>query len=314
MKAIIFDIDGTLADLSHRLHHVQGGKKDWPAFFGAMADDTVIEPVADHLRLCADRYPIILCSGRPEDYRAVTEKWLADSAIEYSALYMRAAGDYRPDDVVKSQLLDGILADGYEPILVVDDRPRVISMWRRRGLTCFQCREWVDDDAPLPKSGRLTLMVGPSGAGKSYWLASDQAAAFGITPAQIVSSDAIRTELCGNFLDQSRNDQVFSALHAVVKARIEHGLDTVVDATNLRRKDRLAVVSLAPAGSQIRYVVIDRSLSEKRRDGGWRTTLPIDLISKHAQTFGSQIKDILAGDGLANVEVIDLRVKCEAAA
>jgi len=264
MKVIIFDIDGTLADCGHRLHHIQGGKKDWPAFFGAMADDIAIEPVCDHLRLCADRHPIILCSGRPEDYRAVTERWLTDNDIEYRALYMRASGDYRADDVVKSQLLDGILADGHQPILVVDDRPRVIAMWRARGLTCFQCREWIDDGAPRARSGRLTLMVGPSGAGKSYWLASDQAAAFGITPSQIVSSDALRAELCGNFLDQSRNDQVFAALHAVVKARVEHGLDTVVDATNLKRKDRLAVVSLAPDGSQIRYVVIDRHLSEKR--------------------------------------------------
>ena len=159
--------------------------------------------------------------------------------IPHAELYMRSEGDYRPDYVIKSQILDAILADGYEIAFVVDDRPSVVAMWRERGLVCLQCREW--EEAPAREPGLLSLMVGPSGAGKSTWLNSFAAKERGIHPSQIVSSDQIRVELCGDFRDQTRNEEVFAALHAVVKVRVAHGIPTVVDATNLRRKDRLAV-------------------------------------------------------------------------
>lgn len=47
MRAAIIDIDGTLADCRHRLHHVlPGRKRDWDAFFGEMDDDDLIWPVS----------------------------------------------------------------------------------------------------------------------------------------------------------------------------------------------------------------------------------------------------------------------------
>jgi hypothetical protein len=82
---------------------------------------------------------IVLCSGREEVYRISTEDWLAKHDVPNHALYMQAAKDYREDDVVKSELLDQILSDGYKPWLVIDDRDRVVAMWRARGLTCLQC-------------------------------------------------------------------------------------------------------------------------------------------------------------------------------
>jgi hypothetical protein len=55
------------------------------------------------------------------------------------ALYMPAAKNYREDDIVKSELLDQIISDSYELWLAIDDRDRVVAMWRARGLTCLQC-------------------------------------------------------------------------------------------------------------------------------------------------------------------------------
>ncbi len=52
---------------------------------------------------------------------------------------MRPEKDYRDDGTIKAELLDKILADGWEPWLVVEDRQRVVDMWRARGLTCLQC-------------------------------------------------------------------------------------------------------------------------------------------------------------------------------
>ncbi|MDY3551487.1 AAA family ATPase [Gemmata sp. JC717] len=304
-KAVIFDIDGTLADATHRLHHIQNGSRNWDAFFAEAAKDPVIEPIRDLVFLFENQdYRIILVSGRTDKIRGITEAWLVQHDIPYHELHMRAEGDYRQDFVVKSELLDGILAKGHQIHCVIDDRPSVVAMWRERGLTCLQCRDW--EEAPPVQPGLLTLMVGTSGSGKSHWLASADALCHGIHPSHVISSDQFRADLCGDFRDQSKNDAVFAAVHAVAKARLSHGLPTTIDATNLRRKDRMAAAALAKGG-RVRYVVIDRPEDEKRRDAGWRAELPFDLIAKHEQTLHSQIKDILAGDGQPNVEVVDLR-------
>jgi predicted kinase len=301
-KAVIFDLDGTLADCTHRLHHVTNGRKDWDAFFAGIAGDTLVEPIAD-LTDMAGMWDaaVILCSGRPEKCRATTTAWLGENRIEYDRLYMRPDADMRPDHVVKRQILDGIRADGYEPFLVIDDRESVVRMWRDEGLVCLQ----ASVERPTAGTALLTIMVGPSGAGKSSWIQAN------VPASQVVSSDATRADLCGDFRDQTRNDDVFAALHSVVRARLRAGLPTTIDATNIRRKDRIACAELA-AGGPVRYVVIDRPMDQKRRDGGWRNEIvsngePFDLIGKHDQTFRSQIKDILSGDGLPNVEVIDVR-------
>lgn len=315
MTTLIFDIDGTLADCDHRRHHITGGRRDWDGFFATMADDPVIEPIRRLAELASrSGAAIVLCSGRPEKYRTVTEEWLRRSNVPFEALYMRAEGDFRADYIVKAQLLDGIRKDGHDPLLVIDDRQTVVDMWRENGLVCLQCRpSWEDEPASAP--GLLTVMVGPTGAGKTTWLAGVEARAlYGIHPSHILSSDQIRADLCGDFREQSRNDDVFAALHGQAKARLRHGLPVVIDATNLRRKDRMTAALLAPANGSVRYLVLNRPLPEKYRDAGWRAEVtggdgkPFDLIAKHEQTFNSQLCDILGGDGLPNVTVSDLRV------
>ena len=143
---IIFDIDGTLADITHRRHHVMTKPKNWKAFIAGASQDAVNEPIARVARHFAvwGAHRIILCSGRNEAQREITEAWLAEmwgEGARHERLYMRADLDYRADDIIKSELLDKILADGYHPELVFDDRKRVVDMWRRRGLTCCQVAE-----------------------------------------------------------------------------------------------------------------------------------------------------------------------------
>lgn len=139
---IIFDIDGTLADITHRRHHVATKPKNWSEFQKAAHLDTPNRPIATLARsLSCMAHRVVLCTGRGEQERPVTEAWLAQHQIPYDALYMRAEKDYRGDDVIKGELLDRILADGFVPELVFDDRDRVVKVWRSRGIVCAQVAE-----------------------------------------------------------------------------------------------------------------------------------------------------------------------------
>lgn len=146
--------------------------------------------------------------------------------------------------------------------------------------------------------GKLYLMIGPSGAGKSTWLKNSK-----FHPSSIISSDQIREELCGDFRDQTKNKQVFEAVRAIATARLIHGLPVVIDATHIKRADRLQNVALVPPTSPVTYIVLNRPLEEKRLTGGWRNELEIDLIGKHHNTFMSEYSNIMAGDSLPNVTV-----------
>lgn len=139
-KLIVFDIDGTLADLTHRVHLVQTKPTNWPAFFaGVKYDDPIEEVVWINNILHSAGSTIILCSGRPESTRIDTELWLDKHKIEFDELYMRADNDHRDDTLVKSDLADEIEETWWDISMVFDDRQKVVDMWRARGIKTYQC-------------------------------------------------------------------------------------------------------------------------------------------------------------------------------
>lgn len=136
----IFDIDGTLADLTHRRHHVENKPKNWPAFHAGCVDDTPIGHICDLARrLHSTGTDLILVTGRNEAYRMQTVKWLHEVAqLPPVVVYMRADGDFRDDSIIKVELLEKAKRDGYVPIMAFDDRDRVVKMWREQGIPCAQ--------------------------------------------------------------------------------------------------------------------------------------------------------------------------------
>ncbi len=137
-EIVIFDIDGTLADVSERIHHVRKKPKNWPAFFRGMAQDKAIHSM---VRLCNILYDsgiqIILCSGRSEEHRDETVRWMAQQGVRYHKLILRENSDRRSDTEVKREMLAQI--DKSKILFVVEDRSRVVEMWRSEGLVCLQC-------------------------------------------------------------------------------------------------------------------------------------------------------------------------------
>lgn len=133
---IVFDLDGTLADVEHRRHLVSGGKRRWDQFFEACVDDPPVTGVILAFRahqLAGARVEV--WSGRSDAVRPQTEDWLARHDLHPDRLLMRPARDTTPDDELKESWLDQ--ADP-APTVVYDDRDKVVAMWRRRGVACFQ--------------------------------------------------------------------------------------------------------------------------------------------------------------------------------
>ncbi len=133
--AIIVDIDGTIA------RHPQRGHHEYSKVF-------TDEPIYPILRLVEilDVYAdvILFVSGRPDSCREDTvawiEKYLPHIKIDdvNARLLMRKAGDFRKDDVVKEEILDNEIISKYRILYILDDRNRVVAMWRRRGYTVLQ--------------------------------------------------------------------------------------------------------------------------------------------------------------------------------
>ena len=137
-EIVIFDIDGTLADVSARQHHLMKKPKDWDSFFRGIPQDKAIHSM---VRLCnilyASGIKILLCTGRREKDRAETVKWLAQQGVNYHELILRRNGDRRSDVIVKREILAGL--DRGKILFVVEDRSGVVEMWRSEGLVCLQC-------------------------------------------------------------------------------------------------------------------------------------------------------------------------------
>ncbi len=129
--AIIVDIDGTLA-----LHHGRN-----PYDTARCEEDLVNEPVAAILDDYRHRCPILLVSGRSEEYRPQTERWLAQHDIRYLALYMRPSGDNRKDAIVKKEIYELEIEGRYNIKFVLDDRTSVVNLWRSLGLLTLQVAE-----------------------------------------------------------------------------------------------------------------------------------------------------------------------------
>ena len=146
---VVFDIDGTLANIEHRLDYVRSKPKNWKAFDAGIPNDKVNEPVAKvFYAMVAEGNTIVLASGRNERTREATEKWLYENSFFGFdiKLYMRKADDFRNDSIVKREMLDEIIADyGKKPDMVFDDRPRVVNMWRDAGIFVFDVYQGEED-------------------------------------------------------------------------------------------------------------------------------------------------------------------------
>lgn len=131
MSAIICDLDGTLAHHEGRRNPYDASKSDEDAL-----DTTIKRLIEVYYRMM--HYQIIYVSGRQEKGREPTERFLAKHHCPPGPLWMRATGDTRSDAIVKRELYEAHIEGKYRVEFVLDDRNRVVEMWRGLGLKCLQ--------------------------------------------------------------------------------------------------------------------------------------------------------------------------------
>jgi hypothetical protein len=143
---VIFDLDGTLADIEHRLHFFREDPPNWEAFHAACIDDKIKTDVLGTLLVyLMQGFHVIIATGRSADVASETVAWLSrhgvSKLIPWQAklnLIMRESGDRQPDH----QLKLGWVRDGLIPkeriLCIYEDRSSVVKMWRDEGLTCYQ--------------------------------------------------------------------------------------------------------------------------------------------------------------------------------
>lgn len=130
--AIICDLDGTLAHMTERS----------PYDYTKVGEDEVDLTIRSILLNFATTHQIIIVTGRPDSCKEDTLDWIQSEALfSPDLLLMREDGDWRKDDVVKKELYESYIEGEYEVEFVLDDRDRVVKMWRELGLKCLQVAE-----------------------------------------------------------------------------------------------------------------------------------------------------------------------------
>lgn len=175
---VLVDVDGTLADNTHRAaeyrapqkcgvcdgfktvpilregqinakcvscHGTGLRKKNWYEFYKGVSGDAPKQAIVDLVAtLRAKGYIICIVSGRPIKFLELevgkqTVAWLKEHGVSYNHIFMRQSADKRDDTIVKKEILDKLPKD--RVAYVLDDRSSVVKMWREAGLTCLQVAE-----------------------------------------------------------------------------------------------------------------------------------------------------------------------------
>lgn len=144
----VVDLDGTVADVRHRLRFLQRRPKDWRRFFAAAVDDPVLpegRAVVD--RLVAEGHEVVWLTGRPERYRTPTLAWLAAHGLPEGPLHMRRNDDRRPARFTKVAVLQG-LSRTRTVAMVVDDDDLVVDAVRAAGFPVLHA-DWMAEQPSL---------------------------------------------------------------------------------------------------------------------------------------------------------------------
>ena len=133
-EVVIFDLDGVISDASHRQHFLKNVEKDWDGFFSACTEDPPIVSGVELINLISKFKGVIILTARPVAIQMETLDWLNSHGVIWNALIMRSNQDNLGSAEMKLSAINEILAGNLNPILVFDDDPKNIIMFKENGI------------------------------------------------------------------------------------------------------------------------------------------------------------------------------------
>lgn len=151
----VLDIDGVLADVSHRLHHITGPRRDWSAFFAEVDADGLLDAGARAAHeACGQGLRIVYLTGRPERCRSATQAWLDRMGLPDGPVHMRPDQDRRPARRFKVERLRDLAASAPVAFLLDDDQA-VCDAASEAGFTVRHA-DWVERADALRRAQDVT--------------------------------------------------------------------------------------------------------------------------------------------------------------
>lgn len=152
---VLCDIDGTLARSTGREKYLELVPKQWFDYYDELESDEPVVPIFKWVKELSEDHTIVIVSGRGAEWQERTLAWFEkiwspnplfpDLEVPRFPVFQwifRDKGDHRPDDIVKEEFLKLLPT---KPVLVIDDRPRVVEMWRRNNLRVIPVQGACDD-------------------------------------------------------------------------------------------------------------------------------------------------------------------------
>jgi len=140
-KAIIVDIDGTLANNSHRKDLAI--QKKWEEFTRQSGADEPFQFALDIINMAFSKgWAVLFVTGRSDKFAPLTALWLQEKAGITSGmdfqLFMRKEKDNREDTIIKEEIFENEIKDHFDVQFAMDDRTRIVKMWRSKGIITLQ--------------------------------------------------------------------------------------------------------------------------------------------------------------------------------
>ena len=135
VRAVIFDIDGVIADAAGRQHYLDWG--DWKGFFDAVGDDPIIEEIERLLELLDASLRVILVTGRPRRVQPQTVAWLERYSIRWDLLDHARLRRLLGRRSIQARDAARAFDEGFDIRLALDDDPKNHAMYMSEGVPCI---------------------------------------------------------------------------------------------------------------------------------------------------------------------------------
>lgn len=149
-SAVVFDLDGVIADAWHRQRLIHVAEPDWAAFFAASDHDPVIVEGRALAAAVDPARDVVILTARPHAVRDATISWLDRNDIRYDLLILRPEGDRRSSATYKRDELAALGTAGYTVDVALDDDRRIIAMYRDLGVAAVYVHSGYYDEPASP--------------------------------------------------------------------------------------------------------------------------------------------------------------------